>query len=386
MRKFIIHAGLHKTGTTAIQMFCIENREALLDLGYLYPKSGTNKGGNHGGLIKSIVDETRRERFDDAKADFLAEIKSHPDATVVISAEYLEAYLARRARRRQILNFFLKLTNQIQIVVYIRPAPAQLNSSFVQVVKAFRSHLSFQDFVEARADHIGGKYLQLMQVADPPQVEATFLPYNDEVRRCGIVSHFLKTIGLSSGQIATLPPERRVNESIGPIAVAVANELLSQHVASGSPPSDRQRAELRKTLAALIAKEAPEPPFQGMHAEFIQKIAASSSRDQEKFARSIWGRKWSEVFAGDDAKKYNAFHLATADMKTAEQYHRMKDALGAAAEAVMANERLARPLALREARKGKSARSLGPEGAILPRRDRAAKAVGRRRQASRERE
>ena len=318
-------------------MFWLENRDALLQLGYLYPKSGMNRAGNHKGLIQSIVNEPCRALFQNAKADLIAELEENPDATVVVSAEYLETFLVREGRRKQVMSSFKTLTSHIQIVVYIRPELEKINSAFVQGVKSFQNHASFEDFALSRASQIGRNYRQFSQVADPPQVAATFLPYNDDVRRCGVVKHFLERIGLSSQEIASCKPERRVNESVGPIAVAAANETLAQLMASGPAPSDRQRAELKKALVNLIAKELPEQPFQGMHTEIIQEIASRGFQHQEDFAQTTWGKSWSEIFSSNDLQKCNAFQLSTSDLATAERYYRMKDALWAAAEVVMAD-------------------------------------------------
>ena len=38
--KLVLHVGIHKTGTSAIQAFCKENRATLAEIGVLYPKTG----------------------------------------------------------------------------------------------------------------------------------------------------------------------------------------------------------------------------------------------------------------------------------------------------------------------------------------------------------
>ena len=47
MRKLVLHAGLHKTGSTAIQVTCQVNRELLTAAGYYYPNFGDNRWANH---------------------------------------------------------------------------------------------------------------------------------------------------------------------------------------------------------------------------------------------------------------------------------------------------------------------------------------------------
>ncbi len=74
-----------------------------------------------------------------------------------------------------------------------------------------------------------------------------------------------------------------------------------------------------------------------MHTEIIQEIASRGFQHQEDFAQTTWGKSWNEIFSGNDLQKCNAFQLSTSDLETAERYHRMKDALWAAAEVVMAD-------------------------------------------------
>lgn len=47
MKKLIIHAGPHKTGTSYIQQLLLRNYSNLLDVGIVYPKQGMAYGGHH---------------------------------------------------------------------------------------------------------------------------------------------------------------------------------------------------------------------------------------------------------------------------------------------------------------------------------------------------
>ena len=40
--RLILHIGTHKTGTSSLQLFCRNNRKALLEHGIFYPKTSHN--------------------------------------------------------------------------------------------------------------------------------------------------------------------------------------------------------------------------------------------------------------------------------------------------------------------------------------------------------
>ena len=61
--KLILHAGTHKTGTTAIQAFCAANREALAGQGIVYPTlpiKGTNASNQHHDLAHAFAGKSSR--------------------------------------------------------------------------------------------------------------------------------------------------------------------------------------------------------------------------------------------------------------------------------------------------------------------------------------
>lgn len=56
----VIHIGAPKTGSSAIQRFCMNNRGALRELGYFYPKHAIDKNGVSGG--HSVLADMLRKR------------------------------------------------------------------------------------------------------------------------------------------------------------------------------------------------------------------------------------------------------------------------------------------------------------------------------------
>jgi hypothetical protein len=274
---------------------------------------------------------------------FPAEIQGHSPQTVILSAEYLSAHFHRTIRSNSsVVEYFAKFNVPISVVMYIRPPAEHANSSYVQVVKSFRCYDNFREYVTQYSERTSSRLLSYLAISKLPGLKTKFVPYDDTVRRTGVVRHFLTAVGLSEGEISTLKPEQRINESLGPIAVAAARDTLARMRSAVGEPTDLQRRALRFALFDLIEKEKPEAPFQGIDDPLHEEIEARCGDGRETFARAAWGRNWDEVFPPADRKPCNAFDPATANSPAIQRYERMRRALWAAAKAVLADQRLAR--------------------------------------------
>jgi len=277
-----------------------------------------------------------------ARERFPAEIQGHSPQTVVLSAEYLSTHFRRAPPNSPVVGYFASFNVPITVIMYVRPAAEQANSSYVQNVKSFLSDVGFQEYVKRHVHRTSDSLLSYLGISNLPRVEAKFLPYDEQVRRTGVVRHFLAAIGLSEDEIGTLRPEQRINEAIGPIAVAAARDTLARIGSAAGELTDLQCKALRAALFELIENEEAEAPFQGIDDALYEEVEALGADARETFARAAWGRSWSEVFPPALRKPCNAFDPATAHSPAIERYERMRTALWAAAEAVMADERLAR--------------------------------------------
>ncbi|MGP7735217.1 hypothetical protein [Oceanimonas smirnovii] len=88
VQNVVIHIGSPKCGSSAIQRFCIKNKERLLELGYYYPEHSLDSNGVSGGhtqvagaLIKSDIELARKNLN-----AWLSEAKAR-NATLLLSAE-----------------------------------------------------------------------------------------------------------------------------------------------------------------------------------------------------------------------------------------------------------------------------------------------------------
>jgi hypothetical protein len=94
VRKFIIHAGTHKTGTTALQEFARHNQEILSQLGLYYPRAG-RVGLAHHRLAWSLTGPPKDGSQWPAGVDpvvhvwgaVLEEVRARPEQTILVSSE-----------------------------------------------------------------------------------------------------------------------------------------------------------------------------------------------------------------------------------------------------------------------------------------------------------
>jgi len=152
--KLLIHIGLHKTGTSAIQSFLLDNRAALLDQGLLYPLD-LEEWGNHNPLAWHLMDP----RYMPTHGDFYRELstpahwqKLHKEASerqtdrVILSGEDF-SLISRPQQLAELLERY-----DTRIIVYLRRQDQYLQSIYNQDVKNYE-FMRCERFEEFVLDH-----------------------------------------------------------------------------------------------------------------------------------------------------------------------------------------------------------------------------------------
>ena len=121
MPRIIIHCGLHKTGTTALQQFLMVAAPSLLQLGILYPRAGRldHFGGGHHNIAWHL---TRDRRYDAALGSFaslLDELAAF-DGDAVLSSEDFETCLGDPRLFAPLTQESRLRGRQFVFVVYLR--------------------------------------------------------------------------------------------------------------------------------------------------------------------------------------------------------------------------------------------------------------------------
>jgi hypothetical protein len=140
--RIILHIGLYKTGTTAVQRFFTRNRSALTERGVLYPESFTKFDAHHPlpwALGVGHRDKVPSVRPDEVVRAILQEAASAGADTVILSSE--EFINLEAAERLQKLKKLFD-GHAIEIIIYLRRQDSLLLSSYGQHVRMYSIRFS----------------------------------------------------------------------------------------------------------------------------------------------------------------------------------------------------------------------------------------------------
>ena len=208
-RRIILHAGLHKTGTTSIQDNCYRQRELLLQEGIVYPsfkfrdKNIVNhsdcitadickKPGGYGAAFRQQV-EADPFVLRQAIRPQMDELLQEPRAdTLVLSgegvADYddidLQALLARLQAH----------TDELRVVAYIRSPQSSLESILQQRVKSGQivDPSDLKSVVRQRYERLRDNFSKYLEIFN----------FHDAIEHPGgIVGHFMALLGVPEDKL-----------------------------------------------------------------------------------------------------------------------------------------------------------------------------------------
>lgn len=213
-----LHIGTPKTGTTSIQHFCYNNREVLLQKGYLYPGfpfSYANKGKYRNGLFLEAVfcdndgirqREQEEENFKSG-LQILKELFINNN-NIILSDEGIWTACFNRKRGMPLIRRLKEEAVQsgynIKIIVYLRRQDDFLLSWYNQVIKhniTTKNTLTWEEYFDNYNKYINLDYLSCLK-----KLERIFGRENIIARRFdknyfkenSLISDFLDIFGIEA--------------------------------------------------------------------------------------------------------------------------------------------------------------------------------------------
>ncbi|MGA3118337.1 MAG: VCBS repeat-containing protein [Syntrophobacteraceae bacterium] len=131
-RRLLVHAGLHKTGTTALQAFLTSKVADLRRHGVPYPCSGVNKRfgmGQHN--IAWQITRDRRFESSSGTIDDLANEVAQFDGDVILSSEDFESIIDEPERFAPLWRHPALREHEFTVLIYVRNQSSYLESLFL---------------------------------------------------------------------------------------------------------------------------------------------------------------------------------------------------------------------------------------------------------------
>lgn len=203
-RRLLVHCGLHKTGTTALQDFLADPPEDFARNGIFYPRSGRVGGGHHN-LAWELARDRRFTRSNGDFSDLSAEIANTRDE-VVISSEDFEGVLHRPDAIEKLRSLAGDHGLRLVLVFYLRNQIAYCESLFLELLRhGLGEECSLLALEAVETGRFRLKewvfHFDYLAIADVlrsiTDIDLVLRPY-DRLPTGGIVEDFLSLVGIPS--------------------------------------------------------------------------------------------------------------------------------------------------------------------------------------------
>lgn len=152
MKKITLHIGYNKTGSSAIQSYCNQNRESLMKAGVCYPRAGILDSA-HYGISEYFIGHPVKTGVH-SEREFLATLKQEISGcgcnNVILSSEYFTIANPDHITRLKATLQEIAPEYQVQAIIYLRRHDLWFESLFNQAEKTAPSppwEMDIRDYV-----------------------------------------------------------------------------------------------------------------------------------------------------------------------------------------------------------------------------------------------
>jgi len=282
MKKCYIHIGVHKTGTTAIQIQLGRHRATLRKHGISVPVAGNSWSpdvGYHHNIAFELNDDSRFVPGKGGLAELFRELEQESCPTVVISSEDLCVSVRDAEKVARLREPIAAMGYQIIWVIYFRTYPEWAESAYIELAKAFAVTRKFDPWVRTDPK-------SLLVGLDPVGTLAHVRATGDEVivhsyaQTSGdVTGHFFAQIGAPDFLPGEMKAKDRANNRLSVFELEFMRNMAvfnMRHVMHEKKPAFREFA--RKRLRQLPVGKA----YRGLSEALARRLYESSRPQYEE--------------------------------------------------------------------------------------------------------
>ena len=257
--ELVLHVGVHKTGTTALQAALADARADLAELGVTYPGSGTYQ---HAAVLAGAGRVYGWKRDDEVPTHMWDALVEQAQGRSIISSEFfddLEPDVARRMIDQ------LGGAQRVRVVVTLRSIGAILPSAWQQRIKAgytgrYSAFLKqvFAKDLTTRAENFWYRHDQVAQVqrwADIVGADRTYAVVIPDGDRTAIFRAFEGLLSLPEGLLSSRPITTQNRSMTAPEAEFIRQ--VNKRVADDLSWDDYQRVVRRTLVLSMVEQRTP---------------------------------------------------------------------------------------------------------------------------------
>lgn len=215
----VVHIGIHKTGSSALQYFLLQNRDVLEKYGYFYPSHYVNQNKISGGHSELGV-LLQQQDVDSAVmllTQYLEQARSK-GAVLLISSEMIFPCFAVFKEISEILDL------NVRVLAFYRDPLERISSIHGQVVKQDYQTLTLNDYCKSLIGRNDLQYFSGEMILEWThkfgQEHVDILPYDPEVLENSKIEYmFLQAIGVNESEWGRFSySDKLINKSYTPTA------------------------------------------------------------------------------------------------------------------------------------------------------------------------
>ena len=270
MTRLVVHAGMAKTGTTALQAFFWHNREVLAEHGLTYCTGFRRR--NHAELAvafsSTVTPLTRNEGVGDADGrpalrERLREMLGDPHAAAgfLTSSEHLSTLVRDSADVAELADFLQSMYDEVIVLLVMRRADYWTPSAYVEAVKAGDRRPFDADFIARRWFVLDHQDLFQRWGAAFGEDNVRAIPFleSDKSNPTLLPARVLAAAGVPLGTIDDWPlPPKVANTSLSAYGTEVLRRFSQQRKDKDAPMSAiSRRGPIVSTVRQNWPGEAP---------------------------------------------------------------------------------------------------------------------------------